>query len=275
MTEIRVVEVPGARLHCEVRGSGPVLLLIPGGAADAASYDGIAPLLAAEHTVVTYDPRGTSRSPAADPASAASVATLADDAHRVLDAVGAVGARSATVFGSSAGAVTGLELVGRRPEQVARLVAHEPPVTALLPDAARHDGGRLAELQRREGTPAAMARFLADTGMDGDAPPPPTDDPAALEGLARFAANLPGFFAHTVVAVSRYQPDVEALRSLGPRIVVAAGRDSAGQVPRRATEALAAALGAELVEMPGDHRGFLGAPVAFAETLRPLLDGAP
>ena len=56
---------------------------------------------------------------------------------------------------------------------------------------------------------------------------------------------------------------------------MAAGRDSAGQVPRRATEALAAALATTLVEMPGDHRGFLGAPVAFAEALRPLLDGAP
>lgn len=267
-----MVEVPGARLHCEVRGFGPVLLLIPGGAADSASYDGIAPLLAADHTVVAYDPRGTSRSPAADPGSAASVTTLADDARRVLDAVGA---GPATVFGSSAGAVTGLELVVRRPERVERLVAHEPPVTALLPDAAGHDGGRLADIQRREGTPAAMTRFLASTGMDGDAPPPPTDDPAALETLARFAANLPGFFAHTVVAVSRYQPDVEALRSLGPRIVMAAGRDSAGQVPRRATETLAGALGTALVEMPGDHRGFLGAPVAFAEALRPLLDGAP
>ncbi|GAA2847197.1 alpha/beta hydrolase [Pseudonocardia halophobica] len=273
MTGVRVdaLEVPGARLLCEVRGSGPVVLLIPGGAADTASYDGIAPLLAAEHTVVTYDPRGTSRSPAADPESAASVVTLADDAHRVLEAVRA---GPATVFGSSAGAVTGLELATRRPERVARLIAHEPPVTALFPDPARHDGGRLAELQRREGTPAAMARFLADTGMDGDAPPAPTDDPAALETLARFVANLPGFFAYTVVAVSRYQPDVEALRSLGPRIVVAAGRDSAGQVPRRATEALAAALGTTLVEMPGDHRGFLGAPVAFADALRPLLDGA-
>ncbi|MHA6797442.1 alpha/beta fold hydrolase (plasmid) [Pseudonocardia bannensis] len=272
MPEVRVVEVPGARLHCEVRGTGPVLLLIPGGAADAASYDGIAPLLAADRTVVTYDPRGTSRSPAADPGSMASTATLADDAHRVL---AALGADRATVFGNSAGAITGLELVTRHAEQVKRLVAHEPPVTALLPDAAQRDGARLAELQRREGTQAAMACFLADTGMDGDAPPPPTDDPAALDALARMTANLPGFFAHTVVAVSRYQPDVEALRALGPRIVVAAGRDSAGQVPRRATEALAAALGIAPVEMPGDHRGFLGAPVAFAEALRPLLNGSP
>jgi pimeloyl-ACP methyl ester carboxylesterase len=269
VTEVRVValEVPGARLHCEVRGSGPVLMLIPGGAADAAAHDGIAPLLAKDHTVVTYDQRGTSRSPAVDPASAGSVATLADDAHRVL---AAFGDGTATVFGNSAGAITGLELVTRHPGQVGRLVAHEPPVTALLPDAGRRDGGRLAEIQERDGTPAAMARFLADTGMSGEAPPQ-TDDPEVVAAIERMTANLPAFFAYTVVAVSRYHPDVESLRSLGPRTVLAAGRDSVGQVPRRATEALAAALGTVIVEMPGDHRGFLGAPRAFAEALRPLL----
>ncbi len=41
--------VPGARLHTEVRGEGPVLLLIHGGNGGKASYDGIAgPLAPAE-----------------------------------------------------------------------------------------------------------------------------------------------------------------------------------------------------------------------------------
>jgi pimeloyl-ACP methyl ester carboxylesterase len=61
------LRVNGASLHYEVRGQGPLLLLIPGGAGDAASFDGIADDLAAEYTVATYDPRGMSRSTLDDP----------------------------------------------------------------------------------------------------------------------------------------------------------------------------------------------------------------
>src|SRR6476646_1249018 len=53
------LEVPGARLRYEVSGVGPVLLLIPGAAADAAAFAGIAPSLRDRFTVVAYDPRGT------------------------------------------------------------------------------------------------------------------------------------------------------------------------------------------------------------------------
>ncbi|MFF1644665.1 alpha/beta fold hydrolase [Streptomyces sp. NPDC058240] len=49
--------------------------------------------------------------------------------------VDALGADSADVFGSSGGAVTGLALVARHPARVRTLVAHEPPVMELLPDA--------------------------------------------------------------------------------------------------------------------------------------------
>ncbi len=39
------LRVPGASLAYEVRGSGPVLLLMPGGPADAGVFGRIAPLL--------------------------------------------------------------------------------------------------------------------------------------------------------------------------------------------------------------------------------------
>ncbi len=54
--------VPGERLYYEVRGSGPVLLMMPGGPADGGIFHVIADDLAADHTVVTYDPRGLSHS---------------------------------------------------------------------------------------------------------------------------------------------------------------------------------------------------------------------
>ncbi|GAB2580216.1 hypothetical protein GCM10027168_11330 [Streptomyces capparidis] len=72
----------GATLHYEVRGQGPLLLLISGGAGDAASFDGFADDLAAEYTVATYDPRGMSRSTLDDPGAEQTVAEHADDAFR-------------------------------------------------------------------------------------------------------------------------------------------------------------------------------------------------
>ncbi|MGH2758351.1 MAG: alpha/beta fold hydrolase, partial [Actinomycetota bacterium] len=56
------LKVPGATLYHEVRGSGPVLLAIPGGPTDAGLFTGFAEYLADRYTVVTYDPRGHSRS---------------------------------------------------------------------------------------------------------------------------------------------------------------------------------------------------------------------
>ena len=50
-TTTDTVRVPGAHLYYEVRGSGPVLLLICGGVYDAAGYAGLAEQLADRYTV--------------------------------------------------------------------------------------------------------------------------------------------------------------------------------------------------------------------------------
>ena len=47
------LKVPGASLFYEIRGSGPVFLVIPGGPADASVFSGIAPRLSDRYTVVT------------------------------------------------------------------------------------------------------------------------------------------------------------------------------------------------------------------------------
>jgi pimeloyl-ACP methyl ester carboxylesterase len=52
------LEAPGATLHYEVRGRGPVLVLLPGGTADAAIFDPVAERLADRFTVVAADQRG-------------------------------------------------------------------------------------------------------------------------------------------------------------------------------------------------------------------------
>src|SRR3954454_4039470 len=53
--------VPGARLHYEVRGAGPLVLLV-GAPMGADAFAPLADLLAAEHNVLTTAPRGVGRS---------------------------------------------------------------------------------------------------------------------------------------------------------------------------------------------------------------------
>src|SRR5207237_986715 len=122
-------------LYYEVRGSGPVLLMMPGGPADAGAFRNIAQPLASHYTVVTYDPRGLSHSTLDGPLQDERIVEIfADDVHRLLSETAK---EPADVFGSSGGAVIGLELAARHPEQVRTLVSHEPPAPALLADPAR------------------------------------------------------------------------------------------------------------------------------------------
>ena len=71
-----------------------------------------------------------------------------------------------------------------------------------------------------------------------------------------------------------YHPDGDALRASGVSIVPAVGAASGAAMPRRAGEALAALLGVDAVEFPGDHGGFAANewsphnnPAAFAAKL--------
>ncbi|GAA1246803.1 hypothetical protein GCM10009676_36270 [Prauserella halophila] len=57
-----ILHVPGARLYYEVRGDGPLLVLIPGAPGNARVFTALADQLAQRYTVLTYDRRGFSRS---------------------------------------------------------------------------------------------------------------------------------------------------------------------------------------------------------------------
>src|ERR1700677_5385492 len=126
----RTLEAPEVSLYYEARGSGPVLLMIPGGPMDAAGFAPLADCVADRYTVVTCDCGGNSRSTAEGPKDDLTVGVFADDAHRLL---AAVTSEPAYVLGSSGGASYSLDLVARYPEQVRTLVGHEPPGGPVRP----------------------------------------------------------------------------------------------------------------------------------------------
>src|SRR3569833_3711484 len=107
-----VLRVAGARLSYSVHGSGPVVALVPAGAATAGSYLRIAGPLAERFTVLTYDRRGAGGSVPDDPARPIEVATHTEDLVRLLESTALGPAR---VFGRSGGAVVRLALAARRP----------------------------------------------------------------------------------------------------------------------------------------------------------------
>ena len=58
----RNLAVPGASIYVEQRGSGPTLLLIPGGPQNAGVFAALASELSNLFTVISLDPRCNSRS---------------------------------------------------------------------------------------------------------------------------------------------------------------------------------------------------------------------
>ncbi|HET9665145.1 MAG TPA: alpha/beta hydrolase, partial [Desertimonas sp.] len=156
--------VPGATLHYEVRGAGPVVLVI-GSPMASAEFASLADALATDHAVVTYDPRGIAASSIDDPEQDSTPEVRAADAAAVLDALGV---ESADVVGSSGGAVTGLALVARHPGRVRTLIAHEPPLLELLPDAdqQRAKTDDIIATFRAEGMQAAWFKFMVNAGFD-------------------------------------------------------------------------------------------------------------
>ncbi|GII63130.1 alpha/beta hydrolase [Sphaerisporangium krabiense] len=272
-----MLDVPGARLYHEVRGSGPLLLVLQGGEGDAERTKGLVARLDRDHTVVTYDRRGLSRSVPGDPGALITVERHADDVHRLL---AALTTEPALLLGSSYGGLIGLALASRHPEQVGTLVVHEPPALSLLTPGARADAdavlARLEETYRDEGWGAAFKMLAEVTGAgfadrepDVELPPP-----VSRERIA----NMHFFFTHDIPATRHCELDVPAIAALkgtSTRVVPAAGRTTArGFFDHACAEELALLLGTEVAEFPGGHNGLTSHPKAFAARLREVFDAA-
>lgn len=263
--------VPGARLHYEVRGGGPPVVQI-GSPMDARPFAPLADALAADHTVLTSDPRGINRSTLDDPDERTTVAMRADDLARLLSHLGA---GPAAVFGSSGGAVSALALAQARPDLVHTVIAHEPPLLSLLADAEQRRAGTEAVVATylSHGSGPAWARFFAEAGLvlpDGEGPGGPVPE----ERDPQDVADERRFFLHDLRATTGWQPDVAALRAGPARIVVGIGQLSTGQLCDLTSRALAAALDVEPAVFPGDHAGFVADPVGAAATVRAVLADA-
>ncbi|HEY1331898.1 MAG TPA: alpha/beta hydrolase [Actinomycetota bacterium] len=272
--EPRMMDIRGAKLYVEERGTGPVLLCISGGPTDAGMFTDLAGRLADRYTVVSYDQRGHSRSTLGGEAADISVESHADDAAALLEAVGD---EPAYVYGNSGGGTIGLDLVTRRPELVTTLVAHEPPLLEILPDvdAWRARWADIYKTYEAEGAFPAMGMFGAAVEEGGpkyseemqQAPPTPEGE----EMGNRMMGNFDLFLAQELRSISEYDPDFDTLRRVSTNVVSAAGETSGEQLARLAAIELASRLGKEPAYLPGAHGGWGSDPQEFASRLEGLL----
>jgi pimeloyl-ACP methyl ester carboxylesterase len=288
MTEpkTQTLDVPGASLRYDIRDpeseSTEPVLVMAGSPMDASGFGTLAQHFR-DRTVVTYDPRGVSRSELTDGASPPTPDEHADDLHRLIDAI-EVG--QVDFFGTSGGALNGLVLVARHAEQVRTIVAHEPPLAQVLPDREQvlAVAASIQDTYERQGFGPAMAKFIILTSLKGPVPADfaeqPAPDPAQFGLPAEDDGSRDDPLLGNMVGGASYELDLEALRAVPTRIVLAAGAESEGEMTHRAALAVAEELGAEAAIFPSDHAGFMGGefgqqgePEAFAATLRQVLSG--
>jgi pimeloyl-ACP methyl ester carboxylesterase len=260
-----LIQAGTTKLYHEVRGSGPALL-ITGGTGDAGEWANLAPTLAEECTVVTYDRRGISRSPRPDRWAATSMAEAADDAAALLRALDLA---PAVVVGHSGGASVACGLVARHAEVVRHAVLFEPPLLAVVPQRQEMVAGMRAVIEpaMAEGGPRhAMEAFIRGNAGDEVADQwfeslDPTDRDRILDnGVVFFPIELPAF--------AEFVPDREGMRASGVPLTVAVGAENRDTWYGAAAAWLAEGTGADLIELPGGHGGFVSHPQEFLELVR-------
>ena len=286
MTTEHVLETPEVDLAYYVDGPLPTAdgrppLVMIGQPMDASGFATLASHFP-DRTVVTYDPRGLGRSTRKDGRVEHVPELQAEDVRAVIEAIGG---GPVELFASSGGAVTALALVTAHPDDVTILVAHEPPLIPVLPDAEAAERARAGfrDVYEASGPGAGMAAFIAMSSWQGEftdeyfarpAPDPadfgmPSDDDGSRDDP---------LLSDRSWAISGYRPDVDALAAAPTRIVIAVGEESLGTFTGRTSVAAAELLGQEATVFPSHHGGFLGGefgyagqPEAFANRLREVL----
>ena len=263
-----VLEVPGARLYHESVGSGPPLVLIPGGNGTAHIFGALAQPLSRHFTVTMYDRRGFARSELDGPQDyGRRLQTDADDALAVIERVAT---EPATVFGPSSGALVGLQALTQRPELIDTLVAYEPPAMKLLPDGHRWLDlcDKVYGIYEESGIRPALDLFNQEFF-------PPQD--VAFFALVRDISQAPVraaveyWFEHELRQYTSVDLPIDTLTARASRIKVAAGRDSRGYPLHDVCTSLANVLSQDLTELPGGHTGYATHAAEFATPLLGLL----
>ena len=257
----------GISLAYEITGSGPPLLLISGLGYGSWIWRRVAPLLAADHSVITFDNRGAGGSD--KPEGPYSTPQMALDTAGLLDGLGVAGAR---VLGHSLGGLIAQELALARPDLVGRLILAS--TTHGGKDAVPIPPDALAVMLDRRGPPEELiGRGIAVATAPGWM----AAHAAEVEELVRYRLTSPvppAAYAAQVAAGAAHDASQRVGRIDVPTLIISGDKDrvvpienatllaskmkrstpklisNAGHLlPIEAPEALAAAVRAFLTEL--------------------------
>jgi pimeloyl-ACP methyl ester carboxylesterase len=273
------VTTEGDELYYEVRGQGQPLLMIAPAGGDGWQYSFIADILADEYKVITYDRRANARSTINDPQNF-EISQQSRDAVAVLRAAGE---DSAFVFGNSSGAVIALDMAKTQPQVVRAVVAHEPPIPRVHPNAQKWQRffASCYVTAFRFGSSLAALRFILGVEVPVRQLIKATRDVNIHREQSSERYISPKDAADVLVKqellpVTNYLPDVERIKKNGVRVSMAVGEWALERKTWyvQAAQILAEQLGCELVTFPGHHGSFMDMPEEWAATLRSVLHKA-
>ncbi|WP_330274617.1 alpha/beta hydrolase [Lentzea sp. NBC_00516] len=261
-----VLETDKAAITYDVSGEGGRPLMMIGQPMDASGFVALREQFP-DRTVITYDPRGLGRSTRSDGRTDNTPEIQAADVHAVIEAVGG----PVDLFASSGGAITALELVAAYPDDVVTLVAHEPPLIDVLPDApaARRARDGFMNAYQANGQGAGMAAFIQMTSWQGEFTDEyfalPLPDPAQFGMSAEDDGKRDDpLLGAASLAITDYYPRVQELAAAPTRIVIAVGEETGDAFTGRTAVHTARLLGQEATVFPSHHGGFIGGEFGYA-----------
>lgn len=250
----------GIRIHFEVHGEGPPVLLVHGYPLSGRMWDGVVERLSAHYRLIVPDLRGHGRSESGDPAS---MEDQAEDLRAVLEA--ADESRPVVLVGMSMGGYVSLAFCRRYRDRVRGL--------ALVDSRAGADTSEAAEKRRRtaeqvlQAGSASVAEEMAEKLFAPGAPAHLRE-----QWRSRMAATSPQGIAAALRGMAA-RPDSEPLlRELGLPVLVVVGAED--QItPVEGAREMAQAAGGALEIVPGaGHITPVENPDAVAGALQRFLD---
>jgi pimeloyl-ACP methyl ester carboxylesterase len=251
-----ILDRDGVKIHYEVHGSGPTLLLTHGYSSTSTMWNGQIDALSKHYKLVLWDMRGHGQSDYPEDPAAYSEALTISDMAALLDEVGAT---SAIVGGLSLGGYMSLAFYRSHPERVRALLIIDTGPGFKNEDARdawnkrAHDTGDRFE---REGLAVLQSLSRERSSVSH----------RDASGLARAARGM---------LTQRDASVMESLPAIKVPALVIVGADDTPFLA--ASDYMAAKIpGAKKVIIPAaGHAVNIDQPQAFVEAVLPFLDGLP
>ena len=261
--QTKQISANGVNFFCQVRGLGPVVLLIPGIGGDCGVFEMIARQLADEFKVVSYDRRGMSRTPPPVGWHTTSMAEQAEDAAAILKGLKI---KNAAIFGTGSGGLIALELMLRYPQLVRKAILHDPLLYTVLQggpyDRVYWDMGQVLRTTfAMQGAMAAMNAILRwEFGMEAMQTLPG-------ELLRRIINNGEHFVMADFPSYSFYKPDEAKMAAVRTPAKVLFSTNTPPW-RREIASWLGKRINASVEPFLGEHATYIVHPLETAEALR-------